>query len=105
MEGLGELGRLGLEGLCYSCILTLFSSGLLVAWRALERFFAEYFGFLFDNTSPCYVCVHLHLSSLSLYLLITLVFVINFGLDCFINFVLAYFHIPHIHCLIISLNR
>ena len=30
--------------------------------------------------------------------------VILFGLDCFINSVLAYFHISHIHCLIISLN-
>ena len=39
----------------------------------------------------------LHLSSLNLFILITTVVVINFGLDCFINFVLAYFHILHIH--------
>ena len=25
------------------------------AWRARERFFAEFFGFLFDNTSACYL--------------------------------------------------
>ena len=30
--------------------------------------------------------------------------VIIYGLDCFINFVLAYVHVPHIYCLIISLN-
>ena len=44
----------------------------------------------------------LHLSSLNLCLLIAAVVVINFGLDCFTNSVLAYFHISHIHCLIIS---
>ena len=46
----------------------------------------------------------LHLSSLNLCDLISAVVVILFGLDCFINSVLAYFHIPYIHCLIISLN-
>ena len=47
--------------------------------------------------------LYFHLSSLNLCLLITAMVVINFGLDCFINSVLAYFHIPHILCLIISL--
>ena len=42
MESLGVLGGLGLEGFCYSCIPTLFSSGLLTAWRVAERIFAEY---------------------------------------------------------------
>ena len=46
----------------------------------------------------------LHLSSLNLCHLIYAVVVILFGLDCFINSVLAYFHITHIHCVIISLN-
>ena len=46
----------------------------------------------------------LHLSSLNLCYLISAVIVILFVLDCFINSVLAYFHILHIHCLIISLN-
>ena len=27
LEGLGASGKLGLEGLCYSCIPTLFSNG------------------------------------------------------------------------------
>ena len=39
----------------------------------------------------------LHLSSLNLCLLNIVVVVINYGLDCFINSVLSYFHIPHIH--------
>ena len=42
---------------CYSCIPTSFSSGLLIAWRAAERFFVEYFDFLFDNILLCYLCV------------------------------------------------
>ena len=41
---------------CCSCIPTTFSSGLLTAWRVAERFYAEGFGFLFDNTS-CVVLV------------------------------------------------
>ena len=45
----------------------------------------------------------LHLSSLNFCLLITAVVVFNFDLDCFANSILAYFHIPHIHYLIISL--
>ena len=43
--------------------------------------------------------LYLHLSSLNLCHLISGVVVILFGLDCFINSVLAYDHIPHIHCL------
>ena len=35
----------------------------------------------------------LHLSSLSLYLLITAMIVINFGLECFTNLDLAYIHL------------
>ena len=48
--------------------------------------------------------LYLHLSSLYLCLLFSAVDVILFGLDCFINSVLAYVHVPHIYCLIISLN-
>ena len=48
--------------------------------------------------------LYLHLSSLNLFHLIYVVVVILFALDCFINLVLAYVHIPYIHCLIISLN-
>ena len=41
---------------CCSCIPTTFFSGLFTAWRAAERFYAEGFGFLFDNIS-CIVLV------------------------------------------------
>ena len=51
MEGLGALGRLGLEGLLLSMYFNYISSGLFTTWRAVERFYAEGFGFLFDNTS------------------------------------------------------
>ena len=87
---------------CYSCIPTSFSSGLLTAWKAAERFFAEYFSFLFDNISLCYLCVCIH-SSLSLYLLISAMIVINYDLECVANLGLAYIHIPQINCLFISL--
>ena len=40
---------------CYSCTLILFSSGWISTWRVAERFFAEFFGFLFDNMSWCYL--------------------------------------------------
>ena len=41
---------------CYSYNPTLFSSGLLIAWRAIERFFVEDFCFLFDIISLCCLC-------------------------------------------------
>ena len=36
---------------CCLCIPTSFFRGLLTSWRAAERFYANNFGFLFDNTS------------------------------------------------------
>ena len=54
-----------------------------------ERFYAEDFGFLFDNTSIVVLSLYLHLSSLNLCHLISTADVILFGLDCFINFVLS----------------
>ena len=35
---------------CCSCIPTTFFSGLFTAWRVAERFYAEGFSFLSDNT-------------------------------------------------------
>ena len=61
------------------------------AWRAVERFFAEFFDFLFDNTCRCYLCVCISLP-FTLYLLIAVVFVINYGLEWFTNLGLAYIH-------------
>ena len=67
----------------------------------MERFYFENIGFHFDNTSLCCLCVCI---SLPLMFSIYAAFVILLGLYCFINSVLAYLHILHIHCLIISLN-
>ena len=53
-EGLGALGRLGLEGLLLLVYPNWLSSGSITAWTAVERFYAEYFDFLFDNISTCY---------------------------------------------------
>ena len=47
----------------------------------------------------------LHLSSLNLCHLISVVDVILFGLDCLSILLYVYVYIPHINCLIISLNR
>ena len=55
MEGLSALGRLGLDGLLLFVYPNLLFSGSIIAWRAAERFFDEFFGFLFDNTSACYL--------------------------------------------------
>ena len=33
----------------------MLSSGSIIAWKVAERFFAEFFNFLFDNTSACYL--------------------------------------------------
>ena len=61
LEGLGTLGRLGLEGLLLFMYPNFILSGLLTAWRAVERFYTESFGFLFDNTSLCchFICIFL----------------------------------------------
>ena len=35
--------------------IILLSSGSIISWRAVERFYAKYFDFLFNNTSACYL--------------------------------------------------
>ena len=55
LEGLGASGRLGWRFYCYSCILTNFIVDHFTGWRATERFFAEFFSFLFDNMCRCYL--------------------------------------------------
>ena len=48
--------------------------------------------------------VCLHLPSLDFCHLFSVVDVFIFGLDCLSILCLAYVHVPHINCLIISLN-
>ena len=40
------------------------------AWRAAEKFFAKFFGFLFDNTSPCYLVFASFFSTLLAFILL-----------------------------------
>ena len=123
LEGLCTLGRLGLKDLLLFMYPNIILQWIIDCLEGDKEFYVEDFGFLFDNTSLCCLCVciflsysftfHLiavlflclHLSSFYLCHLIIDVVVIIYGLDCFINSVLVYFHFPQIHCLIISLNR
>ena len=52
----------GLEGLLLFMYPNfILFSGLLTTWRVAEMFYTEDFGFLFDNTSLCCLCVYISL--------------------------------------------
>ena len=94
LEGLGIKGRLGLEGL----LLTLVSQ-LIVQWidfhlEGRERFFTEFFDFLFDNTSRCYLC--LYLSSLLLFISFLLLCCFKYGLEQLSCLYACVYTIPHL---------
>ena len=55
LMGSSTWGRLGLEGLLLFVCSNLFSNGLISTRKVAERFFVEFFGFLFDNTSWRYL--------------------------------------------------
>ena len=55
LEGSSTLGRLGLYSLLLFVYSNLFIGELISTWKVAKRFFAEFFGFLFDNTSWCYL--------------------------------------------------
>ena len=40
---------------CYSCTPTHSLVDRFTVWNAAKRFFAKFFGFLFNNTSVCYL--------------------------------------------------
>ena len=40
---------------CYLCIPIDCLMDRFTAWRAAKKFYAEHFGFLFKNTSACYL--------------------------------------------------
>ena len=54
---------------CFSCTPTLFSSGSITAWRAMKRFFVEFFSFFFDNISRCYLVFVSLFPSFKLYII------------------------------------
>ena len=86
---------------CCSCIPTIFSSGLLTALRAAERFYAKGFGFLFDNTS-CVVLVFASFFSFIFAFYYLLWVVILIGLDCLPILFIAFVHFLHTSCLTFS---
>ena len=55
LEGSSTWCKLSLEGLLLFVSSTYSLVDRFTAWRAVERFFAEFFGFLFNNTSACYL--------------------------------------------------
>ena len=59
---------------------------------------------VFSSITHRVLSLCLHLSSLNLFHLISIVDVILFGCDCLSILLYAYVHIPHINYLIISLN-
>ena len=70
LEGSSTLGKLGLKGFLLFVYSNLFISESISIWRVVERFFTEFFGFLFDNTFWCYfVFVSFFLYSCALLLL------------------------------------
>ena len=70
LGGSSTWGRLGLEGLLIFVSSTLFSSGSITTWRVAERFFSEFFSFLFDNTSWCYLVFVFLFPTLKLYFIL-----------------------------------
>ena len=61
LEGLGTLGRLGLVGLLLFIYPNFIFWWIIDCLEMAERFYAENFSFLFDNTSLCCLCVYISL--------------------------------------------
>ena len=101
MEGLGTLGRLGLEGflLFISQLHSLVDYLSLGGWRRGFTPRASVSSLITHRV--LFLC--LHLSSLNLCHFISTVDMILFDLDCLSILLYAYVHISHINCLIISL--
>ena len=92
LEGLDASGRLGLELFMYP---NWFSSRLFYHLKGDEEIFYRVLQFSFDNTCRYYLAF----ASLfpTLFLLIVVVFVINYSLECFANLGIAYiYHSTHI---------
>ena len=55
LEGSSTLNRLDFEDLLLFVYFNLFTSKSISTRRVAKRFFAEFFSFLFDNISWCYI--------------------------------------------------
>ena len=74
---------------CYSHTPTLFSSGLISIQRVVKKFFTEFFGFFFNNTSRCYLVFASLFPTLKLYFISLIMD--EYGLrQCYWLFVLIY---------------
>ena len=63
----------GWRDFCYSCTPTYSLVDQFIAWGTAKRFLIEFFGFLFDNTSRCYI-VFVSFFSTLLALILLLIF-------------------------------
>ena len=75
---------------CYLCTPTLSSCGSITAWRAVERFFAEFFSFLLITSLGIILCLHLSSLTLVLYIYCLLfIFVHNSSFGDYVSFTLV----------------
>ena len=74
---------------CYSCTPTLFFSRSILTWRVAESFFAEFFGFLFNYTSQCYLVFSSLFPTLKLYFILLIIDEYGLG-QCYRLFALIY---------------
>ena len=101
LEGLGTSGRLGLKGLLLTHV-----SQLIFQWidfhlegggkvfRRVLRFFAEFFGFYFDNTSACYLVFASFFPTLLYFIFLLCGFV--YGLEQCVCLYTRIYTIPHL---------
>ena len=74
---------------CYSYTPTLFSNGSILTQRVVKRFFTEFFGFFFNNTSRCYLVFASLFPTLKLYFISLIID--EYGLrQCYRLFMLIY---------------
>ena len=79
---------------CYSCPPTHSLVDQFIAWRATEWFFAEFFGFLFDNTSRCYLVFAFFFPTLLAFIL--LLISDEYGLEQLYCLFAHIYYIPHL---------
>ena len=79
------MGQARLGGFLLFVCSTLFSNGSILTRKVTERFFVEFFGFLFDNTSQTgFVCISLSQS-------LSFLYIVEYGLgQCYRFITLTY---------------
>ena len=80
---------------CYSCTPTHSLADRFTSWRAAERFFIEFFGFLFDNTSACYLVFAFFFPTL-----LTFILLLWFDKYCKVEFIQSFcwlYSVPNLY--------